>query len=182
MSCSVVSDPDLVTKDFNDTGVQKQTLIPADQFWASEYTAGRKPPTKLADLVIYELHVGSLGFPSTSAGTFGDAMAFVDKLTDIGVNAAELMPVLEFDGDLQWGYGTALFFCMQTSAGGANQLKHFIRACHQRGLAVILDVVYNHFATSDGERTEWGDDSDPNVAPQDNLWYCIKAIRRIMPA
>jgi 1,4-alpha-glucan branching enzyme len=171
VSCSVVSDPDLVTQDFNDTGIGKQTLIPEDEFWASEYTAGRLPPQNIENLMIYELHIGSLGFPSTSSGTFADAMAFVDKLTDLGVNAVELLPVLEFDGDLQWGYGTSLFYCLQTSAGGGNQLKHFVRACHQRGIAVILDVVYNHFATSDNERSEWGYDSDPAVAPQDNVWY-----------
>ena len=171
VSCSVVSDPDQVTSDFNDTGIKKEALIPAEEFWASEYTAGRLPPQSIENLVIYELHVGSLGFPSISGGTFADAMAFVDKLVDLGVNAVELLPVLEFDGDLQWGYGTSLFFCLQTSAGGANQLKHFVRACHQRGIAVILDVVYNHFATTDNERSEWGYDSDPNVAPQNNVWY-----------
>jgi 1,4-alpha-glucan branching enzyme len=171
VSCSVVSDPDQVPEDFNDTGIAKQTLIPEEEFWATEYTAGRLPPQNIEDLIIYELHVGSLGFPSTSAGTFADAMAFVDKLTDLGVNAVELLPVLEFDGDLQWGYGTSLFFCLQTSAGGANQLKHFVRACHQRGIAVILDVVYNHFATANNERSEWGYDSDPSVAPQNNVWY-----------
>ena len=171
VSCSVVSDPDQVTSDFNDTGIKKEALIPAEEFWASEYTAGRLPPQSIEDLVIYELHVGSLGFPSISGGTFADAMAFVDKLVDLGVNAVELLPVLEFDGDLQWGYGTSLFFCLQTSAGGANQLKHFVRACHQRGIAVFLDVVYNHFATTDNERSEWGYDSDPTVAPQNNVWY-----------
>jgi len=171
VSCSVVSDPDQLTQDFNDAGIEKQTLIPEEEFWASEYSAGLTPPQNIADLIIYELHVGSLGFPSTSAGTFADAMAFVDKLMDLGVNAVELLPVLEFDGDLQWGYGTSLFFCLQTSAGGANQLKHFVRACHQRGIAVILDVVYNHFATKNNERSEWGYDSDPYVTPQDNVWY-----------
>jgi len=171
VSCSVVSDPDQLTGDFNDTGITKRTPIPAEEFWASEYTTGRLPPQNIENLVIYELHVGSLGFPSISSGTFADAMAFVDKLAELGVNAVELLPVLEFDGDLQWGYGTSLFFCLQTSAGGANQLKHFVRACHQRGIAVILDVVYNHFATTDNERSEWGYDSDPNVAPQNNVWY-----------
>jgi 1,4-alpha-glucan branching enzyme len=171
VSCSVVSDPDQVTRDFNDTGIEKHTLIPEEEFWAGEYTAGRLPPQNIEDLIIYELHVGSLGFPSTSSGTFEDAMAFVDKLNDLGVNAVELLPVLEFDGDLQWGYGTSLFYCLQTSAGGGNQLKHFVRACHQRGIAVILDVVYNHFATADNERSEWGYDSDPDVAPQNNIWY-----------
>jgi 1,4-alpha-glucan branching enzyme len=171
VSCSVVSDPDQLTQDFNDTGINKQTLISEEEFWASEFTAVLTLPRNIADLIIYELHVGSLGFPSTSGGTFADAMAFVDKLTDLGVNAVELLPVLEFDGDLQWGYGTSLFSCLQTSAGGGNQLKHFVRACHQRGIAVILDVVYNHFATADNERSEWGYDSDPNVAPQNNVWY-----------
>ena len=75
VSCSVVSDADLVTRDFDDTGLIKHSLIPEQEFWASEYTAGRKPPQNLQDLVIYELHVGSLGYPSTAAGTFADAMA-----------------------------------------------------------------------------------------------------------
>jgi 1,4-alpha-glucan branching enzyme len=181
VSCSVVSDPDQVTGDFDDTAVEKETLIPAEQFWASEYTAGRLPPQNIEDLVIYELHVGSLGYPSQSAGTFADAMKFVDALVDLGVNAVELLPVLEFDGDLQWGYGTSLFFCLQTSAGGANQLKHFVRACHQQGIAVILDVVYNHFATADNERSEWGYDADPNVAPQDNVWYWYEGLPSYYP-
>jgi len=171
VSCSVVSDPDQVTEDFNDAGIEKQSLIAADEFWVSEYTAGRLPPQNLENLVIYELHVGSLGFPSTSSGTFDDALALLTYLADLGVNAVELLPVLEFDGDLQWGYGTSLFYCLQTSAGGGNQLKHFVRACHRLGMAVIMDVVYNHFATADNERSEWGYDSDPNVAPQNNIWY-----------
>jgi 1,4-alpha-glucan branching enzyme len=170
VSCSVVSDPDLVTKDFNDTGVNKQSLIPADDFWANEFTPAKPLPQNIEDLVIYELHIGSLGYPSVASGTFADAMAFVNELVDLGVNAVELLPVLESDGDLQWGYGTSLFFCLQTSQGGANQLKHFIRACHQQGIAVILDVVYNHYTSSGGNRSEWGYDSDPDVAPQHNTW------------
>ncbi len=170
VSCSVVSDPDLVTKDFADTGISKHTLISAAEFWANEFTAGKPLPQNLEDLVIYELHVGSLGYPSLTSGTFSDAMKFIGQLVDLGVNAVELLPLLESDGDLQWGYGTSLFFCLQTSQGGANQLKHFIRACHQRGIAVILDVVYNHFATSGSNRSEWGYDSDPNIAPQHNTW------------
>jgi 1,4-alpha-glucan branching enzyme len=171
VSCSVVSDPDLLTADFNDTGVMKQTLIPASEFWSNEFTFGNMPPQQIEDLVIYELHVGSLGFGTTVAGTFADALNFVAQLASLGVNAVELLPVLEFDGDLQWGYGTSLFFCLQSSAGGGNQLKHFVRACHQNGIAVILDVVYNHFSTSNGERTEWGYDSDPSQAPQHNTYY-----------
>jgi 1,4-alpha-glucan branching enzyme len=171
VSCSVVSDPGMVTQEFDDTGVVKQTLIPASEFWASEFTAGKLPPGDLSDLVVYELLVGALGFPSTSAGTFADAIAFVDSLVELGVNAVELLPVLEFEGDQSWGYGTSLFYCLQSSAGGGNQLKHFVRACHQKGIAVLLDVCYNHFAGSGNDRSEWGYDADPNVTPQDNIWY-----------
>jgi len=182
VSCSVVSDPDQLTKDFNDAGLIKTSLIPASDFWASEYTAGKLPPQNLDNLIIYELHVGSLGFPSTTAGTFADALAFVDKLVELGLNAVELMPVLEFDGDAQWGYGTSLFFCMQTSAGGGNQLKHFVRACHQHGIAVIMDIVFNHFAGNGNDRSEWGYDVDPNVAPQDNEWYWYQGLPSDYPA
>jgi 1,4-alpha-glucan branching enzyme len=173
VSCSMVADPDRVTRNFEDTGLEKRTLIAAEEFWTTEFTAGRIPPQRIEDLVIYELHVGSLGFGSTEPGNFADALAFVPKLVELGVNAVELLPVLEFDGDRQWGYGTSHFFCLQTSAGGANQLKHFVRACHRQGIAVILDVVYNHFSTSHGERSEWGYDSDPNQSPEHNIynWY-----------
>ena len=171
VSCSVVTDPDQVARDFIDPGPVPPIRVPAAVFWQDEYTPGLVPPRNLTSLIIYELHVGSLGFPDTGPGTFADAMAFVDDLTALGVNAVELLPVLEFDGDLQWGYGTSLFFCLQTSAGGEDQLKHFVRACHQRGIAVILDVVYNHFAGSDNERSEWGYDSDPDAAPENNIWY-----------
>jgi 1,4-alpha-glucan branching enzyme len=177
VSCSVVSDPDQVTNDFDDTAIQKQSLISAAQFWANEYTAGELPPQNLEDLVIYELHVGSLGYPiTTAAGTFADAMDFVSALVELGVNAVELLPVLEFEGTEQWGYGTSLFFCLQSSAGGGNQLKHFIRACHQQGIAVILDVVFNHFAGDGNNRSEWGYDVDPTIAPQDNTWYWYQGL------
>jgi 1,4-alpha-glucan branching enzyme len=170
VSCSVVSDPDLLTADFDDTGVAKQSLIPADEFWANEMNPAKPLPQAIEDLVIYELHIGSLGFPSAAPGMLVEAMTFIDQLVELGVNAVELLPMLESDGAMQWGYGTSLFFCLQTSQGGANQLKHFIRACHQSGIAVILDVVYNHFAGSGNNRSEWGYDSDPNVAPQHNTW------------
>jgi 1,4-alpha-glucan branching enzyme len=176
VGCSVIADPDLLTKDFNDTGVAKQSLIPADKFWANELNPAKPLPQAIEDLVIYELHIGSLGFPSTAAGTLAEAMTFIDQLVELGVNAVELLPMLESDGAVQWGYGTSLFFCLQTSQGGSNQLKHFIRACHQSGIAVILDVVYNHFAGGGNNRSEWGYDSDPNVAPQHNTWYWYEGL------
>ncbi len=176
VSCSVVSDPDLLTKEFNDTGVAKQSLVTADEFWANEVNPAKPLPQAIEDLMIYELHIGSLGFPSPAPGTIAEAMAFIDQLVELGVNAVELLPLEQSDGAVQWGYGTSLFFCLQTSQGGGNQLKHFIRACHQKGIAVILDVVYNHFAGSGNDRSEWGYDSDPNVAPQHNTWYWYEGL------
>jgi 1,4-alpha-glucan branching enzyme len=176
VSCSVVADPDLVTRDFDDADIQKSSLVPAATFWADEYSAAHPVPDELTDLIIYELHVGSLDVATTDAGTLADAIAFIEALVTLGVNAVELLPVLEFNGDLQWGYGSSHFFCVQTSAGGGNQLKHFVKACHQRGIAVILDVVYNHFLTSDAERAEWGYDADPAITPQDNLYYWYEGV------
>jgi len=169
-SCSMVVDPDLVTADFTDSGLNKQTLMSADEFWADEFNHAHMPPRTIEDLIIYELHVGSLNPATLDAGTFADAIALIPYLDDLGVNAVELMPVLQFDGDLQWGYGTSHYFCLQTSAGGGNQLKHFVKACHQRGIAVILDVVYNHFA-QDADRAEWSYDTDGSLAPEHNSYY-----------
>jgi 1,4-alpha-glucan branching enzyme len=176
VSCSIVSDADLITADFNDTGLQKGTLIPDSEFWADEFSGAHPLPAGLDELAIYELHVGSLNVASTGPGDFADALAFVDALADLGVNAVELLPVLQFDGDLQWGYGSSHFFCVQSSAGGGNQLKYVIKACHQRGIAVILDVCYNHFLGQDGERAEWGYDSDPGVSPQHNTYYWYEGL------
>jgi 1,4-alpha-glucan branching enzyme len=119
------------------------------------------------DLVIYELHIGSLAFPSKAPGTLADAMALLDHLSDIGVNAIELLPVSEFSGDLSWGYGDTHHFVIEGSAGGRDKYKHFVRECHRRGIAVIQDVVYNHF-DQEAERGEWAFDS---VAPEENIYY-----------
>ena len=96
--------------------------------------------------MIYELHVGALGFgkPSDRPGTLEDAIAFLDYLVDLGVNAVELLPMSQFSGIENWGYGTTHFFGIEYSGGGRDQYKYFIKACHRRGIAVIFDVVYNH--------------------------------------
>lgn len=95
----------------------------------------------LHDYVIYELHVGAF----TPAGTFA---AIIERLADLkalGVTAIELMPVAQFPGDRNWGYDGVFPYAVQNSYGGASELKQLVDACHQHGLAVILDVVYNHF-------------------------------------
>ena len=71
-----------------------------------------------------------------TTGTLADAMRLLDYLVDLGVNAVELLPLAEFSGNLGWGYGNTHHFAIESSAGGRDKYKHFVRACHQRGIAV----------------------------------------------
>lgn len=106
------------------------------------------PPHR--ELVIYELHVGTFQRPSPEVpGTFDDAVAGLGHLAALGVNAIEVMPVAEFAGDLSWGYNPALPFAIEQAYGGPAAFKRFVKAAHARGIAVVLDVVYNHFGPSD---------------------------------
>ncbi|MGB7087496.1 MAG: malto-oligosyltrehalose trehalohydrolase [Phormidesmis sp.] len=119
---------------------------------------------RLIDYIIYELHVGTF----TDEGTFEGAIARLDDLVELGVSAIEIMPVAQFPGDRNWGYDGVYPFAVQNSYGGPNGLKKLVDACHTRGLAVIMDVVYNHFGpegnytgkfgpyTTDRYRTPWG--------------------------
>jgi 1,4-alpha-glucan branching enzyme len=124
-------------------------------------------PARLEDLVIYELHVGSLGFGQARPGNLADAVAFLDHLVDLGVNAVELLPLAEFSGIAAWGYGGTHHLCIESSAGGRDKYRHFVRECHRRGIAVIQDVVYNHY-DGDAVRAEWQYDS---AAPERNAYY-----------
>jgi len=94
------------------------------------------------DLIIYELHIGTF----TEQGTFESAIEKLDRLTEIGINAIEVMPVAQFPGDRNWGYDGVYPYAVQNSYGGPQGLKKLVDACHQKGIAVILDVVYNHTA------------------------------------
>jgi maltooligosyltrehalose trehalohydrolase len=94
----------------------------------------------LPSMVMYELHIGAF----TPEGTFDAAITRLDDLRDLGVTAVELMPVAQFPGERNWGYDGVYPFAVQNSYGGPEGLKRFVNACHCRGLAVILDVVYNH--------------------------------------
>ena len=94
----------------------------------------------LKDYVIYELHVGTY----TPAGTFEAIIPRLPGLRDLGITALELMPVAQFPGDRNWGYDGVYPYAVQNSYGGPGGLQKLVNACHHHGLAVILDVVYNH--------------------------------------
>jgi maltooligosyltrehalose trehalohydrolase len=104
--------------------------------WTDARWRGVAPPGD----VLYELHVGTF----TPEGTFDSAIPRLDHLVELGVGAVELMPVGEYAGERGWGYDGVDIYAPHHSYGGPNSLKRFVDACHARGLAVVLDVVYNH--------------------------------------
>ncbi len=102
------------------------------------------------ELVIYELHVGTFNAKSKDeVGTFYTAIEKLEYLKGLGINAVELMPCSEFPGSRSWGYNPANPFAIESDYGGPDGLKAFVKAAHESGIAVILDVVYNHFGPSD---------------------------------
>jgi len=107
-----------------------------------------------SDLVIYEMHIGSFYDPpgGGSPGKFGDAIARLDYLAGLGVNAIELLPVAEFPGNQSWGYNPADIFAVENAGyGGPDGLKSLVKAAHEHGIRVLLDVVHNHWGPSDFE-------------------------------
>src|SRR6266540_1524379 len=106
----------------------------------------------LEDFVIYELHVGTF----TPEGTFDSAIPKLDALKELGITAIELMPIGQFPGDRNWGYDGAYIYAAQNSYGGPHALERLVDAAHQRGLAVILDVVYNHLGPEGNYLSEFG--------------------------
>jgi maltooligosyltrehalose trehalohydrolase len=107
---------------------------------AFEWQDGDWQNLPLDELVIYELHVGTF----TPAGTFEAIIPRLDDLRRLGVTALEIMPVAQFPGERNWGYDGVYPYAVQNSYGGPEGLKRLVNACHRAGLAVILDVVYNH--------------------------------------
>jgi maltooligosyltrehalose trehalohydrolase len=94
----------------------------------------------LEEYIIYELHTGTF----TEEGTFASLEKKLDYLKELGITAIEIMPVAQFPGPRNWGYDGVFPFAVQNSYGGPRGLQHLVDACHQKGIAVILDVVYNH--------------------------------------
>lgn len=125
---------------------------------------------ELDNMVIYEMLLRDF----TTSGDLNGAMQKLDYLKSLGVNAIELMPVQEFDGNDSWGYNPAFFFAMDKAYGTDRMYKEFIDACHQRGMAVILDVVYNH-ATGANPFAKLYWDSSKNKTAARNPWFNVDA-------
>jgi maltooligosyltrehalose trehalohydrolase len=106
----------------------------------------------LHNFIIYELHVGTFAEP----GTFDAVVAQLDYFIELGVTAIELMPLAQFPGRRNWGYDGVYPFAVQNSYGGPQGFKKLVNACHRRGLAVILDVVYNHLGPEGNYLGDYG--------------------------
>ena len=142
-------------------GVHGPTQVVTREFaWEDETWSG----LLVRDYVLYELHVGTFA----SEGTFEAILPHLGRLKGMGVTAMELMPVAQFPGNRNWGYDGVYPFAVQNSYGGPEGLRRLVNACHQKGLAVVLDVVYNHLGPegnylgdygpyfTDRYRTPWG--------------------------
>jgi 1,4-alpha-glucan branching enzyme len=106
----------------------------------------------LSNVVVYELHCGSFydpGFPG-SPGTFYNATNLLPQLQRVGINAVEVMPIAEFGGSFNWGYDPADIFGVESSYGGPDAFKTFVKTAHQYGIAVLVDTVHNHYGGADG--------------------------------
>lgn len=144
----------------NGVHAPSRTYDPSAYAWTDDAWTGRQ----LAGAVIYEMHVGTF----TAEGTLTAAIDRLDHLVDLGIGIVELMPVAAFNGPRGWGYDGVDWYCVHEPYGGPQAYQQFVDACHARGLAVMQDVVYNHWGPSgnylslfgpyadEGADTPWG--------------------------
>jgi len=134
---------------FQPDGVHHASAVVDSQFaWSDDHWHG----IPMHQYITYELHVGTF----TAEGTFDAAIAYLDDLKDLGITAIELMPVAQFPGGRNWGYDGVHLFAVQNTYGGPDALKRLVDAAHGRGLAVVMDVVYNHVGPEGNYLTEFG--------------------------
>jgi maltooligosyltrehalose trehalohydrolase len=164
---------------FQPDGVHAASEVVGNDFrWADGGWKG----LPLLEYVIYELHVGTF----TDEGTFDSVIGHLDRLKDLGITAIELLPIGQFPGNRNWGYDGVYVGAAQNSYGGPKSLKRLVDACHARGLALVLDVVYNHLGPegnylsqfgpyfTDRYKTPWGNALNFDGAQSDHVrWFFI---------
>ncbi|HTF81679.1 MAG TPA: malto-oligosyltrehalose trehalohydrolase, partial [Cytophagales bacterium] len=136
--------------EFQPKGVHGPSAVVDHSSFAWSDDAWKGKP--LQDLILYELHVGTF----TPEGTFEAIIPRLDALLEVGINAIELMPVCQFPGTRNWGYDGVYPYAVQESYGGPQGLKKLVNACHHRGIAVFLDVVYNHLGPEGNYFNQFG--------------------------
>jgi maltooligosyltrehalose trehalohydrolase len=125
-----------------------RTVMHTDFKWTDKGWKG----IDIKDYIIYELHLGTF----TQEGTFEAAIPYLGYLKDLGVTAIEMMPVGQFPGERNWGYDGTYIYAPQNSYGGHSGLKKLVNACHNKGLSVVLDVVYNHLGPEGNYLSDFG--------------------------
>ncbi len=134
---------------FQPQGVHGPSQVVNPNFsWGDDCWSG----LPLNDYIVYELHVGTF----TPEGTFAAIIPHLQDLKNLGITAIELMPVAQFPGSRNWGYDGTYPFAVQNSYGKPEGLKRLVNSCHQAGLAVVLDVVYNHMGPEGNYLTDFG--------------------------
>jgi maltooligosyltrehalose trehalohydrolase len=134
---------------FQPQGVHGPSQVVNPNFsWGDDSWSG----LSLNEYIIYELHVGTF----TPDGTFPAIIPHLHDLKNLGITAIELMPVAQFPGSRNWGYDGTYPFAVQNSYGGCEGLKRLVNRCHQAGLAVVLDVVYNHLGPEGNYLADFG--------------------------
>jgi len=147
---------------FQPRGVHGPSQVPESVF---TWDDGEWHGLPLQQYILYEIHTGTF----TLEGTLDAIIPRLGDLKELGITALELMPVAQFPGTRNWGYDGVYPFAVQASYGGPRALKRLVNACHQQGLAIVLDVVYNHLGPegnylwdfgpyfTDRYRTPWGE-------------------------
>ena len=148
MGGSAAERPDPASR-FQPHGVHGPSRVVSPDF---EWEDGNWFGLPLSQYIIYELHVGTF----TAQGTFDAVIPHLDRFINMGITAVELMPVAQFPGNRNWGYDGTYPFAAQNSYGGPQGLKRLVNACHQKGLAVVLDVVYNHLGPEGNYLRDFG--------------------------
>ncbi len=165
-------------------GVHGASRVYDQTAFAWQENRWQAPP--LSSAVIYEMHVGTF----TQDGTFDAAVERLAHLVELGVTHLEIMPVAAFPGRHGWGYDGAALYAVTEQYGGPDGLKRLVDACHREGLAVLLDVVYNHFGPvgnytgrfgpylTDRHHTPWGDAVNFEEAGSDEVrrFFCDNAL------
>lgn len=135
---------------FQPDGVHLASAVVDHQRYEWQDAGWQCPP--MEEWVIYELHVGTF----TAEGTFEAVIPKLAALQETGVNVLEILPVAQFPGDRNWGYDGVYPYAVQNSYGGPDGLKKLVDACHQMGIAVVLDVVYNHMGPEGNYFSQFG--------------------------
>lgn len=137
---------------------RSQLWSPSQDAWTDAGWQGRS----IEGGVIYELHIGTF----TPGGTFDSAIDKLDYLVDLGVDFVEVMPVNAFSGTHGWGYDGVLWYAVHEAYGGPDGLVRFVDACHNRGLGVLIDAVFNHLGPSGNYLPKFG----PYMSSGSNPW------------